>query len=576
MDKKIPVLTVACVGLFSLWMWSCGGGNVPKGQQGDVPIVIGDNGAWDAQADAQADADASRMSDSGTREGRLGWPCHENDECQSGICVETANGKVCTEMCMESCPAGWACRQVNWAGDDIFICVPRFLTLCDPCKTAKDCNPPLSAGGAGCIDHGPDGSFCGGDCSTGDCPDGYVCQDVNLPEGVKKQCVPASGECSCSKRAISLTAATECYVENSEGKCMGERKCTADGLSTCNARTPKAEECNDLDDNCNGQTDEGLVDVPCGVTNQYGTCKGTGKCVDGKVLECTARTPEPEKCDGIDNNCNGQTDEGGVCCKPKTCADLGQECGQADDGCGGTLDCGTCEGSMLCRDGKCVDHCGDGQCETELDENCDSCPADCGCSNGDVCYNNVCCTPMTCHGQGFECGTHSDGCGGTLDCGTCNDKLDCTADFCSDKGKCVNVLGKSDCLIDNKCYQKDAASPDNPCQFCDPDSDQHAWTTHDDSFDLGDGKVCFKGQPCKPKTCSDIGNPCGRGYDDGCGGTFDCSASCTVGLFQAEFTSGGSVGMSAPGYTMRGVMADWYDTRTRQSHGLTLQPGFDP
>src|ERR1019366_1725930 len=30
------------------------------------------------------------------------------------------------------------------------------------------------------------------------------------------------------------------------------------------------------------------------------------------------------------------------------------------------------------------------------------------------------CTPTTCAAQGFDCGVNSDGCGGTIDCGTCS------------------------------------------------------------------------------------------------------------------------------------------------------------
>jgi hypothetical protein len=33
---------------------------------------------------------------------------------------------------------------------------------------------------------------------------------------------------------------------------------------------------------------------------------------------------------------------------PKTCDALGAECGKVGDGCGGTLDCGTCNGSKIC------------------------------------------------------------------------------------------------------------------------------------------------------------------------------------------------------------------------------------
>src|SRR5262249_33612673 len=40
------------------------------------------------------------------------------------------------------------------------------------------------------------------------------------------------------------------------------------------------------------------------------------------------------------------------------------------------------------------------------------------------------CTPTTCTAEGADCGSISDGCGGTLDCGTCPTDQACIADQC--------------------------------------------------------------------------------------------------------------------------------------------------
>src|SRR5207247_462417 len=69
--------------------------------------------------------------------------------------------------------------------------------------------------------------------------------------------------------------------------------------------------CNGIDENCSGQADEGYVSVAtsCGV----GACASTGttSCVAGAVRDsCVAGTPTPEVCDGIDNDCNGVVDNG--------------------------------------------------------------------------------------------------------------------------------------------------------------------------------------------------------------------------------------------------------------------------
>lgn len=45
--------------------------------------------------------------------------------------------------------------------------------------------------------------------------------------------------------------------------------------------------------------------------------------------------------------------EGGGCI-PKTCSDLGYDCGANEDGCGGSIDCGTCTSPAYCGGGGSV------------------------------------------------------------------------------------------------------------------------------------------------------------------------------------------------------------------------------
>ncbi|KAL7548197.1 hypothetical protein ACHAWF_011497 [Thalassiosira exigua] len=61
-----------------------------------------------------------------------------------------------------------------------------------------------------------------------------------------------------------------------------------------------------------------------------------------------------------------RTDKGGRLCAPKSCSDLGKQCGEWDDGCGRTIICGMCSigrtglpstWRVQCVNGSCVDYC---------------------------------------------------------------------------------------------------------------------------------------------------------------------------------------------------------------------------
>ena len=86
----------------------------------------------------------------------------------------------------------------------------------------------------------------------------------------------------------------------------------------------KTEICDGKDNDCDGQTDEGFsVGQSC--TAGVGECARTGQYVckaDGSGTECNAvaGTPTTEICYGKDNDCDGQTDEGNVCAPASTFA----------------------------------------------------------------------------------------------------------------------------------------------------------------------------------------------------------------------------------------------------------------
>ena len=299
-----------------------------------APLADGDTQA-DAGPDDASDADVADVPVKtcefakfpGT--GEPGATCASNAECQSDLCVDGPQGKICTVACTDCCPTGFNCAPYGTGGgDQTFACLPKVTALCRPCETDAECGQINN--GALCVSYGAMGAFCGGTCTvSADCPSSYTCQDAQGKGSNAKQCVQKFGICACSLSAISDGASTTCSASNAFGTCIGVRKCLIDGLSACPASTPAQEVCgNGVDDNCDGSTDEEGA-AGCNMFYADGDGDGTGattavgKCLCGAVGLYTAATASDcndgdksvhvgasELCNNIDDDCDGVTDNG--------------------------------------------------------------------------------------------------------------------------------------------------------------------------------------------------------------------------------------------------------------------------
>jgi hypothetical protein len=237
-------------------------------------------------------------------------PCDEPTDCAGKVCVPDEVGtKVCSLSCSltKDCPGDWVCTETS--EEDFRVCTPPAQSLCLPCYSDNDC----IFFGSKCINVGSTGKYCGIDCWNQPevCPSGTACVEAVLGGSGPGsfQCVPTTNSCVCLPGVDGTDR--PCEVKNQFGTCGGTQTCNgADGWSSCNAKIPAAETCDGKDNDCDGTTDDGMVDIPCEFNNELGTCQGFKRCKGaGGYGACDALQPVAELCDNLDNDCDGFTDE---------------------------------------------------------------------------------------------------------------------------------------------------------------------------------------------------------------------------------------------------------------------------
>jgi len=263
----------------------------------------------------------------------------------------------------------------------------------------------------------------------------------------------------------------------------------------------------------------------------------------------------------------GGTMDSDVECVPKGCLELEYECGEADDGCGGALECGASADACkvqfeTCAGGGTANQCGctPKTCESISSADgvkaCGTIPDGCGgpdlnCGGDEVCtgeydscagggtQNQCGCSVDLSACAGLDCGTASDGCGGTVTCGQnagqCSAARSCTAgktcacrpdaELCGGKCGLQNIDGCSvDCGNSEVSCQNTCASQ-GACAACGcPSGTDEAPGTPDD-------EICLTGTCCRPDpTATTCGAAqCGTKVNN-CGQPVTCGVgTCAAG-----------------------------------------------
>ncbi|MCK5796684.1 MAG: hypothetical protein KAI47_05855 [Deltaproteobacteria bacterium] len=477
-------------------------------------------------------------------------PCGSDiGECKKGTTSCVAGAVVCNGSAP---PTSELCNNKD---DNCDTVVDGFTQACYPyssgCSIATGtCVGVCQVGSELCTN----GSF--GACAGAVGPTAEICnhKDDNcngtVDEGVTNHCTKFS-DCSSydSCAACPLTPTEVCNLKDDDcngtidditgkpcgtdtGECSrGVTACDAQGKEVCTGGVgPTAETCDGKDNDCNGKIDDnvgGQVGQACGTLD--GECtQGVYQCVAGSIQCVGGIGPQPEVCDGKDNDCDKAIDED----IPATaCGSDEGECTAGKTVCqNGAL---TCQGAIgpspeFC-DGK------DNDCNGIKDDNPTDVGNACGlalgecvpgqnqCVNGKiVCAGSVGPKTEVCDGLDNDCnGTVDDnvvGAGAT--CGT------------TDEGECQ--MGKMDCQKTPNGWNLVCTGSIGPqpeiCDAKDNDCDKDVDESYPESGTIcgtnvgecqagtwacnGGKLVCEGGTGGTPEVCDGKDNDCNYAIDD--------------------------------------------------------------
>lgn len=370
--------------------------------------------------------------------------CNKRDDDCNGLEDEglgqTTCGKGACEVTVENCVAG--VEQT---------CTPKTGSATEKCDGVDDnCDGQVDEG-CSCTDGKTQSCYTGdpttkdvGECKSGTqtCSGGKwgTCNNQILPAAEK--CDALDNDCDGQTDEGNPQSGQSCST-GKQGVCAaGTTSCQSNTLICVQTTTSSAEVCDGLDNNCNGVVDDGDPEggKVCN-TGKPGVCAaGTTKCVAGKVACQQNAQASTETCDGIDNDCDGQTDEGCQCINGQTqgCY-TGSPSTQGVGPCkGGTQTCaggqwGSCIGQVLPKTESCNNV--DDDCDGSTDEGNPGGGASCSTGIPGICASGT----LTCQSGSLNCvqnqsASPTEICGNGLD-DNCNSLTDegCSGSCAHDK-----------------------------------------------------------------------------------------------------------------------------------------------
>jgi len=303
------------------------------------------------------------------------------------------------------------------------------------------------------------------------------------PLGADDTCDGQDDDCDGSLDESYTRQSYSCWL----GACQQEfltRCVLEDGVayedSSCPPQSPippQDERCDGLDNDCDGIVDEELPEQAssCGL----GLCAATGliSCTEGALLDsCSPALPTEgviDDCDGLDNDCDGRVDEGFIAdelaCGPEACQEIGYTrclAGVVSSSCDDPLDLNNPETDC---DGI------DQDCDGSIDEHYVSVNTSCGlglCASSGSTYcqfglEGDSCQEGTPSGADTSCDGFDQDCDGLIDEGFIVTAVTCGVGVCAR----VGVKTCSAALVVDSCVPGDPTADDADCNQLDDDCD---------------------------------------------------------------------------------------------------------